>query len=877
MTTLRAPRANGEMRAAQRLGRALQAAACLVLLACVASRPFLTEMPFRTSLLKTATLSAAQPSQDAAGLGVAREELAGVSFSMAILAAMAAWLVGAAILGRLEIRCGWLAVGILAFAGLSLISALSASDKRGALDAWFVQTTLLCACFLAAQLCVQRRWRGLLVVVLAGVAGSLAAKGLYQFFVEVPERVADFQMYRAERLAQFGWAIGSPQAQHIEKRLTDPAPFGYFALANPFASLLIVVGLTAVGLTADKIVAARRECRALKSPEVPTRRGQVHLPTLAAILTGVMTAACGAVLVLTRSRGAIVAAGTALAGGAAVLVFHKALARHFRKIVIVLVVALVLGLAGVGAYGWKFDRLPTRTMTLRWYYWSAAAQIVRDHPLLGVGPGNFASAYLAYRRPEAQESVKTPHNVIVHALTQLGLPGGSLLLLILGGVLACMCRPTKVPTDLAARAPPLQSPARVAGALAVVVAVMLVAKATFDDYGGNAYLLVFSAVFPAAVLAVALTLACWAGGRLSDGLEVPGMVARVGLAAGCLGFALHNMVTYSFWMPGAAMAFWAAAGAGLAYGTGRTRNLTRLRWPVAAAGVLVLVAAAVVLWWPVCRRLGYSELSAAAFASGDTQAGVDWACRAGRADPLDAVSAADAARAIRRTSPRGDAQAFLAHLERAMDWATLAVARDPANPAYRRLAGRIAWELAAPDSFAYARRMPTSGLAEYIKLMRARLARRPKDALALADLAYALRAKGDTAEAIDTLRRAILADPEAQTLHVLSGNWRYSLGEPAEGPWLWARDLAPRNRWVDRALEYMGKAIELNPQECRDRLEYARMLCDANRPMRCLAQLEAAQELDRRVPPDSAERLSPHEQQEAESLRARAELSIRAR
>jgi len=43
-----------------------------------------------------------------------------------------------------------------------------------------------------------------------------------------------------------------------------------------------------------------------------------------------------------------------------------------------------------------------------------------DHPLTGVGPGNFANYYSRYKPPEAIESVLDPHNFLLSILTQYG-------------------------------------------------------------------------------------------------------------------------------------------------------------------------------------------------------------------------------------------------------------------------------------------------------------------------------------------------------------------------------------------------------------------------------------------------------------------------
>ena len=58
--------------------------------------------------------------------------------------------------------------------------------------------------------------------------------------------------------------------------------------------------------------------------------------------------------------------------------------------------------------------------------WKSAIQMIRDHPLFGVGPDNFLYAYRGrYLLPEAwQESALShPHNVILDFAARLGLIG----------------------------------------------------------------------------------------------------------------------------------------------------------------------------------------------------------------------------------------------------------------------------------------------------------------------------------------------------------------------------------------------------------------------------------------------------------------------
>ena len=144
---------------------------------------------------------------------------------------------------------------------------------------------------------------------------------------------------------------------------------------------------------------------------------------------------------LAVSRGATGAA--ILAGLAAVVVlrFRSRLAAHWRRWALAAVLLGGAGTAAVVGHGLKHDSLIVKTMTFRWYYWTAGAEIAAEEPLWGVGPGGFGTAYTAFRRPAAEESVKTPHNFIVHAAAQYGIVGALLYLGVVGMVLWGLCRP----------------------------------------------------------------------------------------------------------------------------------------------------------------------------------------------------------------------------------------------------------------------------------------------------------------------------------------------------------------------------------------------------------------------------------------------------
>ena len=757
----------GAATSAGRFGGALQSLAFALLLACVAARPFLAEMPFRTSALR----GAARGGQIIT-LPVDRTDLARVTFPAAILAAGALWLCGAGLAGALKIRHGWLVALAGAFAAWSFASAWCASDKRTAMTVWLEQAALLAAGVLAVQMCADRRRFAMLVAVLAAVGIAVAAKAYWQVAVEVPQRVADFQSDPAGRLASLGIRPGTPEAKLFESRLRNPAPFGFFNLANMFASLLIVLVAAAAGLAIDAVAAVRGA-----RGEGPKQRGQINPAVLAAVLAVLAAVGTAAVLPLTRSRGALIGAAAAVISAGAAFLIGRQLARHRRRWMLAGAVAFLLVAGAVAAFGMKYDRLPTRTMTFRWFYWTGAAEVIRRRPMLGVGPGNFPAAYLRHRRPEAEEAVKTPHNIILHAFAQYGLVGGLLYLAavayVLGG--AC-CKGDR--TD--ALPPPTRAgpPVRPVGMLAAVAAAVFAARAIFADMAVDPALLIIEATLPAIVLAAALALCAWAAGLFGSGEPTVSARARVVLICGLGGFLLHNMITFSLWTPATALVFWTAAGACLAGTAARQWDLSRLRWPAAVAAVAAAVAAAVLLVRPVYTR---SRLTEQILRSSGTLSGkADLAVRAAQADTLDPIAADDAARMLSAAAYTKSANTdqCLAQAER---WARAAIARDPAGPGHYRLAAEIA-----------ARR----DIAKAVELMRQAMQRNGQDSRLRLQYAEMLMDAARPGECLRQLRSAEQIDATLRSRFPDS-----------------VQLLSPRERQVVEALRAHAKRASPRPKQ----------------------------------------------------------------
>ena len=669
----------------QRVGEWLKQAAFVLLLAIVACRPHLTELPFGTSLVQTVAAIEQSPPDERAYVTGDRIDLSRASFIVLIFLAATVWCLGAAIGAQLE--GGWVgrpATALLAaFVALGFGACYHASDKYAAFLGYGEQVSLLLAGWLVLQMCGDRRRRAIVLVLLAGLAGAMATKGLWQWAVEAPQRVADFEANRAERLAQLGWTAGTAQAAMIEGRLRDTSPFGFLSLANAFASLMILLAAAAIGLAGDRLLAAARSYKARRAA---SRRGEIDLPLLAGLLMLVPAAGAIAALLLTGSLGAVAAAGAALAGAAIAWRFRGPLSRHWGKAVIVVALLFAAGLAGTVAYGLKHDRLPSKTMTFRWYYWTASAGIVVERPWWGVGPGNFGDAYMRHRRPAAEEEVKMPHNAIVHAMAQYGLPAGAAYLAIFAGVLIFATRPAR----RAGNSLPAEdvscctcTPVNWRRMLALIAFICLAVFAARVYFGVLVHpvLVLFDAAIPAAALGLFMLLGAWRGDGVLAG---PGPVSRIALPAGLLAFALADMVNDALWIPGSAIIFWTVAGLCLSYAATRSAR----KWVSDRFGaVSVVLVAAMGFWLLTFRAQQFREGALAAYARGDTQLAGEKADGLFRAHPLSAQNAADAAELLARLPAPADRPNK--YLHEAILPAMHAAWLDPGDYSYHKLVAEI--------------------------------------------------------------------------------------------------------------------------------------------------------------------------------------------
>lgn len=289
-----------------------------------------------------------------------------------------------------------LLVPVAAFAVFATLSSGAAEHLREALRELRLvviePALLLCAC-VALPMNRRAKMRVVDAWVLSGVV--VAVVGLVQYFVLGDVITAEGGVQRLRSI------YGSPN--NVGLYLGRLVPL---VLAVVLWSGASVAGKTRVGLAGI----ARVWLMAL----VRDRRRVAYLVALIPLVVA---------LVLSLSRGAIV-----LGIPSALLVMGWLAGNRWRTVtLVVLALSLValIPLLQTPRFAGMLD--PSQGTTgFRVALWHSTLALIREHPLLGVGPDNFLYAYRTrYVLPTAWEefNLSHPHNVALDFTARLGLPG----------------------------------------------------------------------------------------------------------------------------------------------------------------------------------------------------------------------------------------------------------------------------------------------------------------------------------------------------------------------------------------------------------------------------------------------------------------------
>lgn len=334
------------------------------------------------------------------------------------------------------------AVGLLI--GGQLISAacvlLGTGDKRAALNCLWEWLSLGVTWGLLKGVIHKTTFQRLLTSVLLISVIALSVLGLWQHVVWYPQQSRDLtDLFRLHDARISGQTLSaSEQArlntlrsqwgsdvlmmeeggrQMLLARTRDSRePIGRFALANTFAALLLLGWF----LSAD-----------LLRQLISSRQNRMRL--LFGIVAFGLVTIC---LLLTKSRTAVV--GLILSIGLLVLKFGLQPGPYRKTFLrwggggIAAVILLGIAVTLFGGLDREVLSEAPKSLEYRMEYWKATVRMILDHPIWGVGPGNFRQHYYAYKLPGASEEILDPHNMVLESWATGGiLSFAGLILLVI--------------------------------------------------------------------------------------------------------------------------------------------------------------------------------------------------------------------------------------------------------------------------------------------------------------------------------------------------------------------------------------------------------------------------------------------------------------
>ena len=477
------------------------------------------------------------------------DSLYSLSVSTVLILAFVLWIVWSLCSRSFIYRRTGMEIGLGIFCVGAFVAGLAAADKRLAMTDIAVFLAPPLTAFLLVQILDSQSKIKLMLVVIAALGVISAYQCAEQFFVSNQMTIEQYRQDPQSLLGQLGIEPDSFQQFLFEHRLYSKGVRGLFTTRNSAGSFALMALFAAIALFIDKLKNRRSDTS-----------GRWYL-----LGCGLGVAVILFSLGLTRSKGAVIGLFFAAAAFFMFLLFGNWLKAHKR---VVLAVCLLLAVAGgwaVVSYGLNHGRLPGGgSMLVRWQYWHASAKMYADHPLTGVGPGNFGDFYPHYKPAAALESVADPHNFPLSILTQYG-PLGLLgfLAMLLVPLWRMIAAASAAPSIEINRLRPAFRTQAIIFLIAVSTALLLIRPILMPETFAETldviiYVMITMHVAPAAVFIIAFVLFTGPLLKTQDSKsEIRSTNTAAAVFCAVLGVAIHNLFDFAIFEPGVFTTFWA--------------------------------------------------------------------------------------------------------------------------------------------------------------------------------------------------------------------------------------------------------------------------------------------------------------------------------
>ncbi len=460
------------------------------------------------------------------------------SFGMLLLAALFFWVAEGVLAGTLRWRAGAEAAWFAAFMLWGIVSSARGNNGLASAKLWCLFATYGLTGFLVLQLAGSGPERRFLVSCVLATVVTLAAYAILHYALYRP---AFGEWIRSEPdYFKALFDVRGAGFQDFYIRVTGNRAVGNFLTSNQLAAFLLVGVFSLCGLT----VAAWKGRGAEGA-----RRGCILVAT--GCVAGSLIVLAG--LLLSRSKGAMIAAAFGLVVLAAVSAWGWIQRNPFKTLAAAGIAAalfLVGQRLGV-APGWqRFEA----SLGVRLDYWRVSMQMIRDHPVVGVGPGCWEDNYVMRKLPQYEET-RMAHSCFLQTWSEMGTVGFVLFALLCGAFLARALRGVGAMRESAQAVPSwdFRLAGMVLGAVAFALDGFFVGTFKPPQVAGPrllqaapwlAYVLLFG-IWVAAFAAIYQGLS----GRSQQSADRAERFVTIGLLGGISAFLLHSAAEFTFRVP----------------------------------------------------------------------------------------------------------------------------------------------------------------------------------------------------------------------------------------------------------------------------------------------------------------------------------------
>jgi len=539
-----------------------------------------------------------------------------LSVSAVLIFSFVFWFVWSFCSKRFLYRLTGIEIGLCLFCVAAVAAGFAASDKRLAITNAAVFLAPPLTALLMVQILDSQSKIKLLLAVIATLGVVSAYQCAEQFLFSNQMTIEQYEQDPQSILEPLGIEPDTLEHFLFEHRLYSRGVNGFFTTRNSAGSFALIASFAAIALFIDKF--KNRKSGSFRP---------LHL-----LACGIAAAIVIFGLALTRSKGAIIGSLFAAAVFIAYLRFGNWLRANKKAVLIICLLLAIAGSCVVVWYGLNNGRLPGgSSMLVRQQYWRASAKMYADHPLTGVGPGNFTHFYTHYKPAEALESVADPHNFPLSILTQYGPIGLVGFLAMIFIPLLRTISPKPVSSSPKARHPEPAFRTLAVSFLIIISAALLLIRPMLmpsthaDTFDVMIYVIVTLYVVPAAVFIIGFFLltAPLKAKRASSIEYRVSSITTAALFCAVLGVLIHNLIDFAIFEPPVFTTFWAIIAALIAvdFHTHHRRQLT-LKPALVVKAIVIAVALTAIgaycyfVWWPVKKSTSKIQQSHQAVSNG---------------------------------------------------------------------------------------------------------------------------------------------------------------------------------------------------------------------------------------------------------------------